>query len=166
MTGAGPIGLLGPLLGKQSGLEVHVLARTETGPKPELVRSMGATYHTCSVANVGFEPDIILECTGGQGYHRVDAHGPCERYCIGHRGHLPKVATADMASAAVLRNNVIFGSVNANTRHWYKAAEVLALADGCWLAGLITKREQPENFVRALTRGLEDVKVVIQFSEL
>ena len=23
-----------------------------------------APYHTCSVANVGFEPDVILECTG------------------------------------------------------------------------------------------------------
>jgi threonine dehydrogenase-like Zn-dependent dehydrogenase len=27
---------------KQLGLEVHVLARTETGPKPELVRDLGA----------------------------------------------------------------------------------------------------------------------------
>ena len=59
VTGAGPVGLLGALLGKQLGLEVHVLDRTETGPKPELVRALGADYHTCSVADVGFEPDII-----------------------------------------------------------------------------------------------------------
>ena len=64
VTGAGPIGLLGALLGKQLGLDVHVLARTETGPKPELVRALGATYHSCNVVDVGFEPDVIMECTG------------------------------------------------------------------------------------------------------
>ena len=64
VTGAGPIGLLGALLGRQLGLEVHVLARTETGPKPELVRALGATYHSCRVADIGFEPDVIMECTG------------------------------------------------------------------------------------------------------
>jgi hypothetical protein len=31
--------------------------------------------------------------------------------------------------AAVLKNNVIVGSVNANKRHWYKAGQVLARAE-------------------------------------
>ena len=44
-TGAGPIGLLAALLGMQRGLEVHVLDRNRGGPKPELVRSLGAHYH-------------------------------------------------------------------------------------------------------------------------
>ncbi|HOW65477.1 MAG TPA: alcohol dehydrogenase catalytic domain-containing protein [Candidatus Paceibacterota bacterium] len=44
VTGAGPIGLLGALLGRQLGLEVHVLARTQTGPKPELVRALAGLY--------------------------------------------------------------------------------------------------------------------------
>ena len=64
VTGAGPIGLLAALLGKQRGLEVHVLDRVESGPKPKLVRDLGATYHTGSVADIGFEPDVIVECTG------------------------------------------------------------------------------------------------------
>ncbi len=64
VTGAGPIGLLAALIGKQRGLEVHVLDRVESGPKPELVRALGATYHTGTVAGVGFEPDVIVECTG------------------------------------------------------------------------------------------------------
>ena len=33
VTGAGPIGLFGALLGKQRGLDVHVLDRTESGPR-------------------------------------------------------------------------------------------------------------------------------------
>ena len=64
MTGAGPIGLLAALVAKQHGLEVHVLDRVDSGAKPELVRALGATYHTGTVAALGFEPDVIVECTG------------------------------------------------------------------------------------------------------
>ncbi len=170
VTGAGPIGLLGALLGKQLGLEVHVLARTKTGPKPELVRALGATYHTCSVANVGFEPDVIMECTGvgqviSESMLAIGASGIVCLTGVGHGGAVPKIPTADVASAAVLKNNVVFGSVNANKRHWYMAAEALARADCLWLRRLITNRVRPEDYAQALARNSEDIKVVIQFSE-
>jgi len=61
VTGAGPIGLLAAFLGVQHSVEVHVLDRAESGHKPELVRALGANYHTGTVAGVGFEPDIIVE---------------------------------------------------------------------------------------------------------
>jgi threonine dehydrogenase-like Zn-dependent dehydrogenase len=64
VTGAGPIGLLAALIGVQHGLHVHVLDRVEAGLKPELVHALGAQYHTGTVAEVGFEPDVIVECTG------------------------------------------------------------------------------------------------------
>lgn len=64
VTGAGPIGLLAALVGKQRGLDVHVLDRMESGSKPDLVRALGATYHTGKIADLGFEPDVIIECTG------------------------------------------------------------------------------------------------------
>jgi hypothetical protein len=73
---------------------------------------------------------------------------------------------ADVAAAAVLKNNVVVGSVNANIRHWYKAGEVLARADRQWLNRLITRREKPEDFKKALERSPDDIKVVIQFSEV
>jgi glucose 1-dehydrogenase len=171
VTGAGPIGLLGALLGKQLGLEVHVLARTETGPKPELVRALGGIYHTCSVADVGFEPDVILECTGAgqviaESILRVGASGVVCLTGVGHGGALPKIPTANVASSAVLKNNVVIGSVNANKRHWYKAAESLARADRSWLTRLITRRCRPQDFAQALTRHSEDIKVIIQFAEV
>jgi len=144
VTGAGPIGLLGAVLGKQLGLKVHVLDRTETGTKAEVVRALGATYHTCSVANVGFEPDVILECTGAgqvidESLFTAGASGVVCLTGVGHGGVMPKIATADIASAAVLKNIMVFGSVNANKRYWYKAAEALALADHSWLGRLITR---------------------------
>jgi threonine dehydrogenase-like Zn-dependent dehydrogenase len=64
VTGAGPIGLLAALVGKQRGLEVHVLDRAESGPKPEIVRALGAIYHMGKATDIGFEPDIVVECTG------------------------------------------------------------------------------------------------------
>jgi hypothetical protein len=32
-------------MGRQRGLEVHVLDPAEEGPKPQLMRDLGATYH-------------------------------------------------------------------------------------------------------------------------
>ena len=64
----------------------------------------------------------------------------------------------------MLKNNIVFGSVNANKRHWYKAAEALARAERAWLARLITGRERPEDFAKALSRGAQHIKVIIQFT--
>ena len=169
VTGAGPIGLLAALLGAQRGLDIHVLDRVESGPKPELVRALGATYHSGAVKDVGFEPDVIVECTGvGQVISDViGAIGAGGIICltgVGTGGAATGVATADVAAAMVLRNNAIVGSVNANKRHWYKAGEALARADRSWLARLLTRRERKEDYVRALERRPEDIKVVVQFS--
>jgi threonine dehydrogenase-like Zn-dependent dehydrogenase len=171
VTGAGPIGLLGALLATQLGLEVHVLDRVNSGPKPEIVRALGATYHSCSVADVGFEPDIILECTGvGQVVTEsitvIGASGVVCLTGVGRRGCIPKVPSADVASLAVLKNIVTIGSVNANKRHWYKGSEALARADRAWLARLITSRQRPQEFAKALERGPNDIKVIVQFAEI
>ncbi len=169
VTGAGPIGLLGALLGTQMGLEVHVLDRAKSGPKPELVNALGATYHACNVAELEFEPDVIMECTGSGGVIAesiaiVAASGVVCLTGVGHGGHVPTLPTANMASAAVLKNNVVFGSVNANKRHWFKAGEALAKADPSWLSRLITRCERPEDYEKALARQPEDIKVLIQFA--
>ena len=66
----------------------------------------------------------------------------------------------------VLKNNVILGSVNANKRHWYRAGQNLAGSNREWLSRLITRREKPENFQQALARQPDDIKVIIQFSDI
>jgi glucose 1-dehydrogenase len=170
VTGAGPIGLLAALCAKLYGLNVHVLDRTESGPKPDLVRDLGATYHTGSMKDIGFEPGAIIECTGvGQLISdSIQAIGSGGIVClvgVGHGGVTTSPAAADIAASAVLKNNVIVGSVNANKRHWYRAGNILARADRNWLGRLITRREKPENFQQALERKPDDIKVIIQFSE-
>jgi threonine dehydrogenase-like Zn-dependent dehydrogenase len=169
ITGAGPIGLLAAMKGVQRGLDVHVLDRMETGQKPDLVRSLGATYHTGTVADIEPAPDVIIECTGvgkviAAAIRDVAAGGVVCLTGLGGGGATG--TTADLATAAVLKNVVIVGSVNANKRHWYKAGLALAAADRDWLARLITRRETPENFEQALYREPDDIKVVIQFSDI
>ena len=87
VTGAGPIGLLAAMVGRQRGLDVHVLSRETSGPKPDLVRAIGATYHSGSVKDVGFEPDVIVECTGSRaGDRRFDPGHRGGRRGVSHRG--------------------------------------------------------------------------------
>lgn len=171
ITGAGPVGLLAALIGVLAGLDVHVYDRNTSGPKPEAVRALGATYHSTSVADVGFEPDIIIECTGvgqviARTVHQVAPGGVICLTGVSGGGAPPTTPTADSAAAAVLRNIAIVGTVNANKRHWYKAGRALARADRAWLARLITRRETPENFHEALVRRPGDIKVIVQFAEI
>jgi glucose 1-dehydrogenase len=170
ITGAGPIGLMAALLGRQRGLDVHVLDRVQSGPKPDLVRDLGATYHTGNVLDLPVEPDVIMECTGvGQviadAVRKVASGGIVCLTGVGSGGHMVGETTAEAAAKMVLQNNVILGTVNANKRHWYVAGQDLARADRRWLERLITRRERPESFARALHRQPDDIKVVIQFAD-
>ena len=120
--------------------------------------------------DLGFEPDVIVECTGvgsviADSIQKIGAGGVVCLTGVGGGG-LSGYAVADVAAKAVLNNNVLVGSVNANKRHWYKASERLARLDRKWLSRLITRYEKPENFTQALERRPDDIKVVIRFSEL
>ncbi len=170
VTGAGPIGLLAAMLLRMNGLEVHVLDRIDSGPKPELVRALGATYHAGTASALKLDPDVVIECTGvGQVIKdAIQVVGPGGVVCltgVGSGGSTTGPGAADLATEAVLKNKVLVGSVNANRRHWYRAGQALARADRAWLARLVSRRERPEDFARALDRKPDDVKVVVQFSD-
>ena len=168
VTGAGPIGMLAALIGVQNGLDVHVLDRVTEGAKPQLVRDLGATYHSGAIADLGFEPDVVIECTGVgpviiDSIRTVGSGGVVCLTGVGSGGGASGLAPADVAKAIVLQNNVVLGSVNANRRHFYKAAEALAAADRTWLGRLISRRVPPQDIAAALQRGPDDIKVVLDF---
>jgi threonine dehydrogenase-like Zn-dependent dehydrogenase len=152
-------------------LDIHVLDRVESGPKPELVRALGATYHTGSARDVGFEPDVIVECTGvgpviTDAMHILAAGGVLCLTGVGRGGSTALAPSADVGAAMVLKNTAIVGSVNANRRHWYRAADCLARTDQSWLRRLISRSESPGNFLRALKRDRDDIKVILQFADV
>ena len=170
VTGAGPIGLLAALIGVQQGADVHVLDRAASGGKPALVEALGATYHHGSIADTGLAFDIVVECTGAARLIRgaVESAAPGAIICLtGVGGPIVPDASAPttLMTDAVLKNFVVFGSVNANRRHYYRAAQVLARADPGWLERLITRRVGIDAFAQALDRTPDDIKVVIEFAE-
>jgi threonine dehydrogenase-like Zn-dependent dehydrogenase len=79
-------------------------------------------------------------------------------------GHPLRVDIGQTNRNVVLENNVIFGSVNANMRHWLAAADALARADPDWLTALITRRVALGNYADALQGRPGDVKVVLDLT--
>ncbi len=170
ITGAGPIGLLGALMGHQRGLEVHVLDRVTGGQKPKLVEDLGGKYHTGPVKNIGFSPDVVIECTGVASViaETIEQLGNDGILCLAGVSSHHQNVELDLGTinrTMVLENSAIFGSVNANKRHWQMAGEALTKADRSWLAGLISRKEPLNNWQEALKRRPDDIKVVIQFAQ-
>jgi threonine dehydrogenase-like Zn-dependent dehydrogenase len=167
VTGAGPIGLLAALLARQRGYDVDVLDRATDGPKPELVRALGATYHTTAVLEIDPPPDIIVEATGVSqvvldAMSHTGANGVVCLTGISSGGHDISFDAGVLNRTIVLENDLVFGSVNANRRHYEAAADALARADRRWLERLITRRVPLERWRDALTRDQHDIKVVVE----
>jgi threonine dehydrogenase-like Zn-dependent dehydrogenase len=168
ITGAGPIGLLAAMIGVQRGLDVTVLDLATTGLKPRLVEELGATYTSDSVQNACRSADVVVECTGvGQlvfDMLRCTAAGSI--ICLtGISSGSREISAnfADLNRSMVLENDVVFGSVNANRRHYELAAQALLKADKSWLGKLITRRVPIRDWRQILKRPQDDIKTVITF---
>lgn len=169
LTGAGPIGLLGALLGMQRGLDVHVYDHNKAGIKPEITAALGATYHCESIeALEKLQPDIIIECTGVPSVIAtlLPQVAPDALICLTGVG-APRKREFDVGAFnrnMVLNNGAVFGTVNANRFHYQMAADALAKADHEWLARLITRRIPLERYAEAFDGRKGDIKVVIEFA--
>ena len=172
VTGAGAIGLLAAMLGVQRGLDVHVLDQVTAGPKPDLVRDLGATYH---------HGDMRRRRARGVTGHR----GGGDRQQLAGVRRLPgdvhlrdrvpdrrlpqgRSLTVDAGSInreMVLENDVVIGSVNANLDHYRAAADSLAQADLDWLGRLVSRRVPLASYEDAFQAQDDDVKVVITLGE-
>jgi len=169
VTGAGPIGLLAALLGRQRGLDVHVLDQVTEGPKPDLVRDLAATYHHDLDAALAVQPDVIIEATGAAPVVQavLDATAPAGIVCltgVSASGHDLRLDLGALNRELVLENNVIVGSVNANLRHYRLAADALAAADRAWLERMISRRVPLARAAEAFEDRDDDVKVVVELA--
>jgi glucose 1-dehydrogenase len=171
VTGAGPVGLLAALLGRQRGLEVTVLDRVTGGPKPGLVRALGADYSTGPIADLlkASPPEIVLECTGATSVllEVIQHNAPgCVTCLVGvsAAGHAVPVDVGALNRSIVLENDVVFGSVNANRRHYELATVALSEADAGWLDALITRRVPLTRWQEAFEPGVDDVKVLLDIA--
>ena len=170
ITGAGPIGLLAALMGVQRGLDVHVLDHNKGGPKQAIVQDLGASYHSDTASLAELAPDILMECTGAPAVIRdcLAASGPAGIVCLTGVTEPGKTFDLDIGRlnrTLVLDNDVVFGTVNANRRHYEMAADALARADRRWLARLITRRVPLDRWSEALEHRKGDIKVIIDFAQ-
>jgi threonine dehydrogenase-like Zn-dependent dehydrogenase len=172
ITGAGPIGLLAAMLGVQRGLETHVLDRMTSGPKPQLVRDLGATYHSDTIDDLmkSLRPDVVVEATGVGSlvFSAMSGTAPFGIVCltgVSPTGHRLQVEASALNQQIVLENDVVVGSVNANLEHYRLAADALAAADLGWLTRLVSRRVPLERFAEAFVSQDDDVKVVITLGE-
>jgi threonine dehydrogenase-like Zn-dependent dehydrogenase len=169
VTGAGPVGLLAALMGRQRGLEVHLFDRVATGPKPQLAAGIGAAYHAGDIKDLeDLGPDVTIECTGAdpviaEVMERCGADGIVCLTGISSGGRSLPFDMGAFNRRTVLRNDVIFGSVNANRAHYEAAAAALAKADKAWLERLISRRAPLARWAEAYERRADDVKVVLDF---
>lgn len=171
VTGAGPVGLLAALMGVQRGLEVHVYDRVTGGAKPTLVRDLAARYHAPDLASLeNLEPDIVIECTGASAVVLgvVNLTAPAGIVCLAGVSSGSREICIDLEAlnrSIVLENDLVFGTVNTNRRHYQAAIDCLAAADPAWLARLVTRRVPLERWPEAFERRPDDVKVVVDFAE-
>jgi threonine dehydrogenase-like Zn-dependent dehydrogenase len=168
VMGAGPVGLLAALMGRQRNLEVWVLDRAEETKKAELVKGIGAHF----VSNLDDLPadstifDVVMECTGApslvlESMKRIGAGGVSCLTGVSSGGRMIQLDAGSLGREIVLENGAIFGSVNANKRHYEKGAEALAAADRSWLAEFITTRASLENWPGAIEKRSGGIKAII-----
>ncbi len=170
ITGAGPIGLLAALLGRQKGLAVHVFDQMTEGLKPDLVSAIGAEYHTGPIEQSVPDPDVIIECTGVPAlvFDAIEHIGSGGVVCltgVSPTGRELAIDAGLVNRSMVLANEGVVGSVNANRRHYEQAAEALSKADPSWLGRVVNRKVPLDDFADALGRRPDDVKVVLQVGE-
>ena len=135
------------------------------------MQALGGRYHTGDVTEVAeeIEPDLVVECTGvaelvaGAMQHTA----PGAIVCL--TGVAPsRTLSLDVGALnneLVLENDVVFGSVNANRRHFEQAVKSLTDADQDWLRRLITRTVPLDRWPEALAKGDDDIKVVVEFAK-
>jgi glucose 1-dehydrogenase len=170
VTGAGPIGLLAALIGAERGLDVHVLDHHDSDEKRLLVRELGGTFHLGNLADFDrLKPDILMECTGApivvrDALGRTASSGIVCLVGVSAPGQAMNVDVGGLNRTMVLDNDTVFGSVNANRKHYEDAVAVLQRADKGWLSRLITRRVPVEQWTQSLDQLPDDIKVVVDFS--
>ncbi|MGH9327704.1 MAG: glucose 1-dehydrogenase, partial [Terriglobia bacterium] len=135
VLGAGPVGLLAAAVLRVRGLKTFIVGReTETDLRAQLAESVEADYLPIDGLAITDLPkktgplDIVIEATGVSSvvFGAMQILAPDGILCLLSvtGGHAIRPEPTDRINQdLVLGNNVVFGSVNANPRHFQKGVE-------------------------------------------
>jgi len=178
VIGAGPVGLLGAMALVAAGYDTYVYSReANADPRANLVESFEAKYissETHSVEEIAEEVgciDLIYEAVGVSriSFNIIRVLGPNGVFVFtGVPGHTPpsEVDTDQLMRNIVLKNQAIFGTVNAGRDDFEAAISDLSVFTTRWpdaVRALITGRYPIEAYADLLLTRQGGIKNVITF---
>jgi threonine dehydrogenase-like Zn-dependent dehydrogenase len=178
VLGAGPIGLLAAMAAVADGLGTVVYSReAESGPRAELVRSLGASYVSAadqpldSLADRTGEFNLILEAVGVPSVmlgatRALHANGVAILTGVPAANALLEFDAGRMLRDLVLKNQVLFGTVNAARKDFVSAIRQLEQFMTLFpqsVRQLITERVPLQQAAQTLTSA-GGIKSVVQLN--
>ncbi len=180
VLGAGPVGLLGAMALATSGFKTFVYSRDE---KPnagsDFVEKIGGTYISSSTHNIEQlaeevgNIDLVYEATGASkfAFDTLRVLGTNGVYIFtgvpGRKGPI-ELDTDTIMRNLVLKNQVVFGSVNAGRDAYTGAIEDLAKFEQHWpgaAASLITGRYPITDASKLACQGVGGIKNVVAINQ-
>jgi glucose 1-dehydrogenase len=177
VLGAGPVGLLGAMALVAAGFQTAVYSREPMGSeKATLVGSIGAAYVSTADTPVDALPerlgniDLVYEATGASGlaFHAMRALGTNAVFVFtgvpGRKAPIELDADLIMRNL-VLRNQVVFGTVNAGPGAFRAAIRDLGVFVERWpdaVRALITGRYPVDAYHDLLVGPAEGIKNVVR----
>ena len=158
VTGAGPIGLLAAMMGAQRGLDVHVLDHHESLEKHRhRATKLGGKLYLGRISRSRRPQAGYPDGMHRRAERRAATHSAARRRAASsvwsasrRRATISTSISAKLNRTMVLDNDTVFGTVNANRKHYEDAVAALQRADKDWLARLITRRVPVEQWTQAL----------------
>jgi len=179
VIGAGPVGLLGAMALVNAGFDTWVYSRErEPNPKAAVVQAIGAHYVSAEdtsveqlAAAVG-NIDLVYEATGASSVafevmKVLGVNGIFIFTGVPGRKAPISVDTDAIMRSLVLKNQVVFGTVNAGHDAFEAAVADLGRFQQRWpdaVAALITGRHPLDKFDELLLGPAQGIKNVLQFS--
>lgn len=177
VLGAGPVGLLGAAALRARGLRTVLVGREPvSGLRAQIAMQLGAEYLSVEKGSVldiptaiG-RPDLVLEATGSArvGFDAMEilnANGVLCLLSVTGGSTVSEEPIDKINQQLVLGNQVVFGSVNANPRHFAKGVEDFVkleeMAPGV-LSRLLTNRLPWQNFASWFGERGADIKATLE----
>lgn len=179
VLGAGTIGLFAAMVLRNEGLDVTIVgleAPDAPSLRLELLRQIGAEYLSSRIDPVLTLPeklgnlDLVIEATGSSQvvFDAMQALGTNGVLCltgITGGGQMITVPSDRINLEMVLRNKVVFGSVNAHRRDFERGVRHFGEFERRWpglLSRLISRRLPLARFREGLESRREHIKVVLE----
>jgi threonine dehydrogenase-like Zn-dependent dehydrogenase len=147
---------------------VSVLDHALNDNKVRLVQTLGGRY-LLALQQLAGPPEIVVECTGAAqvvlDVCRASSRNGivCLTGIAGPRRSV-QFSAASFNNELVLENNIVFGTVNANRRHYQMALDAMQRAPRGCLEAMITRSVPVERFAEAFEKKAGDIKTTLQWA--